>query len=130
MSWMRHEAWGIRKATAVSSILALVFHVAVMALGAGRMPAVAPGAGGVHAQHGHAKAGHGTDLPKESAAHKAPCCILSLCPGLPGPPAVSADACLPQPEAVALVFQMRAHPVQPRISLFRPVGARAPPVPV
>jgi hypothetical protein len=118
----------VRQATAFVSILALILHIAVMAFTAGRLPEVSREADGIHAHHGRPAADHNADIPKGDAAHKAQCCILSICPGLPGPPAGHGDACLPDPQAIVVVFSTNPTAAAPRVLLFRSVGARAPPV--
>lgn len=121
--------WG-RQAAALASAVALIFHVVVMALAAGRGPDIDHALSRVHAHHPQQTTDRGTEAPKEGTTHKAPCCILSLCPGLPGPPSDYICAFLPEPPASQFVFETSQAPEPYHDRHFHPVGARAPPVPV
>ena len=127
MRQLEKKAGGARQATALVSALALLLHIVFMALGAMGPPALDGGAAQVHAHHA-ASAGQDADDPSDHPGHKPPCCILSVCPGLPGPPADCAMAFLTAAEARPLVFRLgRDFAAQPS-PLLPPVGARAPPL--
>jgi len=127
MTWMEHSAKWRRQATALVCALALVLHIALMALGAMGPPASGSGAARVHAHYAASAAGHDAGSPGDHPGHKPPCCILSVCPGLPGPPANFALTLLPAPEARPLAFRVGHHFAAQPSPLLPPVGARAPP---
>jgi len=114
--------------TALVSVLALVLHIVAMASGAMAPPASGGGDAEVHAHHVTSVPDHDAGSPADGLEHKPPCCILSLCPGLPGPPVSHVEAYQPQQSAGVLVFEADAATAAPRILLLRPVGARAPPM--
>jgi hypothetical protein len=116
----------VHRAAALASVLALVLHVVAMAFGAAGPPAPSGETAQVHA-HRAASVDHDAGGPSEDPGHKPPCCILSICPGLPSPPVHQVQAYLPQRTAGAPVFEADAVMAVPRI-LLRTVGARAPPV--
>lgn len=126
MTWMEHSAEWRRRATALVSALVLVLHIVAMAVGAIGLPA-SDGAAQVHGHH-TAAAEHDAGSPTEDLGHKPPCCILSVCPGLPGLPDDHALTCLPAPEARMLIFQVGLEFAAQPSPLLPPVGARAPPV--
>lgn len=127
MTWMEHSAKWRRQATALVSALALVFHIVFMALGV-RGPLAFDGGGAqVHAHHAASAARHDEDSPAKSPEHKPPCCILSVCPGLPSPPIDHVLAFLPGREAHAAVYGTDRLMTVARIPQLLPVGARAPP---
>lgn len=126
MAWMERSAKWRRQATALVSALALVLHIAAMALGTMGPSAFGGETAQVHAHHA-AFAEHDAGGPADSPAHKPPCCILSVCPGLPGPPTDHILAFLPGREAGAAVYGTGRPMAEPRIPLLLPVGARAPP---
>jgi len=127
MTWMEHSAKRRRQATALVSALALALHVVLMALGA--LGPLAPDgeAAQVHAHHAASTAERDAGSPAKSPGHKPPCCILSICPGLPGPPIDHILAFLPRREAHAAVYGAARPMAVPRIPQLLPVGARAPP---
>jgi len=127
MLWIEHSAKWRRQATALVSALALALHIVAMALGA-MGPPTSGGAAQIHAHHAASATEHDASSPLEDPGHKPPCCILSVCPGLPGPPADFALACLPAPEARTLVFRVGPHLAPEPSPFLPPVGARAPPV--
>ena len=128
MTWMEHSTKWRRRATALVSALALVLHIVFMALGAIGPLAPDGEAAQIHAHHSASTAEDDTDSPGNHPGHKPPCCILSVYPGLPGPPADCAMAFLPAPEARPLLFLLgRDYAAQPS-PLLPPVGARAPPL--
>lgn len=132
MRQTQHRAEWIRQAVALVSALALLFHIGVMAAGAGRLPDVVTGSAQAlaHAHHAASAAEHEPDLPKGRAEHLPPCCILSVYPGLPTPPTGHTLVVRPRPEATVLVYR-RVEPMSAlNLAQFSPVGARAPPVPV
>lgn len=123
MTWIKHSAKWRRQATALVSALALVLHIVFMSLGAMGPPAFDREAAQVHAHHAASTAEHDADDPPNSPGHKPPCCILSVCPGLPSPPVDRVVAFLPLREAHAV-----GRPIAvPRLFYLFPVGARAPP---
>ncbi|WP_445500701.1 hypothetical protein [Microvirga sp. G4-2] len=122
--------------TALVSALALFLHVVLMALGTmgpplprDGTPLLRDGGSRVHAHHAASTARHDADSPAKSPEHKPPCCILSVCPGLPGPPVDHVLACLPGREAHAAVYGPDRLIAVARIPQLLPVGARAPPAP-
>lgn len=125
-----HRPGRVRQAAALASAVALIFHVVVMALAAGRGPEIGPVPSGVHAHHAQPSTDRGAKAPEQHAMHKAPCCILSLYPGLPGPPDDYIGAFLPKTPAVLFDFETSRAPAARRNRHVHPVGARAPPVPV
>ena len=129
MRQKEHRAGWLRRMAALGAALALLFHIAAMSLGVGRLPDLGnEGAQAhVHAHHATPAADHGPALPENDAGHKPPCCILSVCPGLPLPPADHVLAFLPQPEAGALAYGLVLVMAVPHLPLLPPVGARAPP---
>jgi len=127
MTWMEHSAKWRRQATALASALALVLHIVFMSLGAMGLPAFDREAAQVHAHHAAPTAEHDADGPAHSPDHKPPCCILSVCPGLPGPPVDHILAFLPRREAHAAVYGPGRFLPVPRLFHLLPVGARAPP---
>jgi hypothetical protein len=127
MTWMEHSAKWRRQATALVCALALVLHIALMALGTMGPPASGSGAARVHAHHAASAAGHNAGSPTGSPGREPPCCILSICPGLPGPPLDHVLAFLPGREAHAAVYGAARPTAVPRIPQLLPVGSRAPP---
>jgi len=127
MTWKEHSARWRRQTTALVSALALVVHVVLMALGAMGPPAFDTEAAQIHAHHAASTAQHDADSPAQSPGHKPPCCILSMCPGLPGPPVDHVLAFLPGRAAHAAVYGPDHPMAGPRIPQLLPVGARAPP---
>jgi len=113
--------------TALVSALALVLHIVFMALGALGLGALDGKAAQVHAHHAASTARHDADSPAKSPGHKPPCCILGVCPGLPGPPVDHVVAFLPGREAHAAVYGPDRLIAVARIPQLLPVGARAPP---
>jgi len=127
MTWMEHSARWRRQVTALVSALALVLHIVFMALGALGLGALDGKAAQVHAHHAASTARHDADSPAKSPGHKPPCCILGVCPGLPGPPVDHVVAFLPGREAHAAVYGPDRLIAVARIPQLLPVGARAPP---
>jgi len=121
----QRDGTGLRRTAALVSALALLFHIAVMALGAGQPPSLGSGITRAHAHHDMKD---GASAPAEAAGHKAPCCILSVCPGLPFPPLVYALDFLPDRTAGASVHWAGRAMTVSRLPLLPPVGARAPPM--
>jgi hypothetical protein len=117
----------IRRATALASVLALAFHIVAMAFGAMDPPAPGGEITQVHSHHSASTAEHDAGGPSANPGHKPPCCVLSICPGLPAPPVDHVLAYLPQRTAAASVLEADAAPAAVRPPL-RPVGARAPPL--
>ncbi len=127
MTWMEHSAKWRRQATALVSALALVLHIVFMALGAIGPLAFDGDAVQVHAHHAASAAEHDADSPAKSPEHKPPCCVLSVCHGLPSPPIDHALAFLPRRDAHAAVYGTDRSVAAARIPPLLPVGARAPP---
>lgn len=127
---MGHRSEWVRRTSALVSAFALVFHIAVLALEAGHQPVNVSEAVQAHAYHAASAADHDAGAPEKSTGHKRPCCILSACPGLPTPPAVSAFAPPTAPATDPLVLCVGASEPDRSLSLLLPVGARAPPMPV
>lgn len=122
MKQMVHRAGEPQRAAALVAALALLFHIATMAFGIGRLPNMDPAIAGAHARNTASKADH-------DPGHKPSCCILSVCPSLPPPSLDPTLARLPQPDTCTLTYGFVQATV-PCIPLLPPVGARAPPVPV
>jgi hypothetical protein len=127
MTWMERSAKWRQQATALVSALALVLHIVFMALGAMGLSLPRDGASRVHAHHAASAAEHGPDNPAKSPEHKPLCCILSVCPGLAGPPIDHVLAFLPRRDAHAAVYGTDRPLAAARIPQLLPVGARAPP---
>ncbi|WP_262268339.1 hypothetical protein [Microvirga yunnanensis] len=127
MTWIEHSARWRRQATALVSALALALHIVFMALGT--LGPLAPDgeAAQVHTHHAASTAERDAGGPTKSPEHKPPCCILSVCPGLPGPPIDHILTYLPRREAHAAVYGTRRPMAGARIPQLPPVGARAPP---
>src|SRR5690349_6471432 len=126
MGRLRQRMGLLRQITALVPVFALLLHIAAMALGA--MGPLGPGSETtqLHAHHSASASQPGADGPSADPDHKPPCCILSVCPGLPGPPTGHALAYLPRETADVVFFDHDAVPTTPRLRL-RPGGARAPP---
>jgi hypothetical protein len=114
------------RATALVPVFALLVHIVAMALGAMGPPAPGGEIAQVHTHHSASAAGHDADGSAEDPEHKPPCCILSVCPGLPGPPVAHVLADLAQRASGALLFESHDAPTATRL-LLGPLGARAPP---
>lgn len=114
------------QATALVPVFALLVHIVAMAFGAMGPPAPGGETAQVHTHHSASATEHDAGGPSEDPGHKPPCCVLSVCPGLPGPPIDHVLADLPQRTAGVLLFEADAAPAAARL-LLRPVEARAPP---
>ncbi|MEE1609875.1 hypothetical protein [Microvirga sp. CF3016] len=125
-----HRAEWIHQAVALVSALALLFHIGAMAAGAGPLPDVVTGSAQALDHAHHTAAEHAPDVPEGRAEHVPPCCILSVCPGLPAPPTDHTLMVRPRPEATVLVYRRVVPTSAPSLARFSPVRARAPPVPV
>ena len=126
MSEPGQRARGLRRATSFACVLALLVHIVAMGFGAMGSPGGDIELAQAHAHHSALVAGSEAKQPPAQPQHEPPCCILSLCPGMPGPSGASAPVDLPPETGLAIVSERDAAPATARL-LLSPLGARAPP---